>query len=165
MDPTFDVPPGFVLLKKGGRPDARARNFAVLLAKKYYEDTLGGVSGSGKAEEKLIELFGLWDESHARKIVRAALKKGRKGGVIHYPERCMVVWIPGHYSKKLGLLVPHEGGQMWLWAPGMTEAAEGRVVNVKHSFSMQGTMPFREGPVTWAVGRMASKKLVFLPAK
>lgn len=121
LPPGFELPPGYVLQRVGGRPRRENRDMAVLSAWKWRE-ACGDIPAS--AERWILErwrLNGLSEGAHVRAAKRKALARG--------PE--FSLWFITHFGGVAAIeLAGYSDGnpvyftraRVWIWYPDWTEA-------------------------------------------
>jgi len=129
------LPPGYIIVKKGGRPKKEARDAAVFLARFWRMEVHGETATS--AEAWIVKSWeglgkeaskGIGEGAH----VRAAIKRSRARGLNQsilgiFGGACFAT-----EAKKIGgYAAVTEGARSWAWANGMHEAIEMRVTNVR----------------------------------
>lgn len=114
--PAFEVPDGYCLNKKGGRPLVTARNIAVLLARQW-RMAIGGAKAI-EADAWIIETWltkGFKEEAN----VRRAQRKGAQALGAH------IVITNNANGFCLALPVRTGAGALaWVWYPGLFEAQQ-----------------------------------------
>lgn len=122
------VPPGFVLVKKGGRPKKEARDAAIFLAKIWRMQHCD--ESSSEAEDWIIaaweslgkeESAGIGDDANVRSAIRRARERGLSESMVTVYENGMCVALE---SANGGL---KNGARVWVWNEGMHIALEGKV--------------------------------------
>lgn len=115
-EPAFEIPDGYVLTKKGGRPPAVARNIAVRLARLWKMASCG--AKAIEADLWIIEQWrakGIKEERH----VRRAVEKG------HAPlSGCVIVTNPANGCCLAQPVRAVPGAVAWVWYPGLLEAQQ-----------------------------------------
>jgi hypothetical protein len=132
--PPLVIPPGYTLVKTGGRPKKEARDAAVFLAKLWRMDV--HEDSASMAEKWIVENWELAGKEASKGIsetahVRASIKRSRKRGLDTSflsigQKMCMAV----ECKRTVKGFDMGDGARMWMWAAGMTEAAEGKMGNL-----------------------------------
>ncbi len=156
--PGFQVPAGFVLVKRGGRPKKISRDAAVFLAKfwrtqKFSETAAQAENWIVTAWEKIgkYESKGIGEAAH----VRAAIKRAKNSGL----ERCFLkigeddICTAVENSQSRPTI--EEGARVWLWREGMPNAIEAKVANLKIEIERQ---PLQKSAVAAAVGALSARQ-------
>lgn len=123
MSEKVDIPEGYIVVKKGGRPKSTLRDLAVFIAYKLKTRELGK---GYLANEWIIEKFGLNDAGHIRTCRRNAgniLKKQWVAIVIN----SRTVYIFPTIITAEGSVTTPEGSVGWGWAEGCATAVEVKV--------------------------------------
>lgn len=121
-----EVPDGFIVVKRGGRPPKHARDIAVFLAVDWRVQHL-----REKRYQAHDWVTDTWDGLSDAAAVRKALRKARKV----LSKQAYVVMQPAgadgamFVTAVLGGVVT-EGAKVWLWMLGELEAREGLAKNV-----------------------------------
>lgn len=127
LPPGFELPPGFVLQRVGGRPRKETRDMAVLSALKWRE-ACGDIPAS--AERWVLErwrLNGLSEGAHVRAAKKRALARG--------PE--FSIWFITHFGGVVaielagyadGKPVYFTNARAWIWYRDWTEAKINKLV-------------------------------------
>ena len=128
------LPPGYIIVKKGGRPKKEARDAAVFLAR-FWRMKLHGETATS-AEAWIVKSWeglgkeaskGIGEEAH----VRSAIKRTRARGL----NQSLLITIEGVCLAIEGVKTVQgwatvEGARGWAWANGMHEAQEVRIKNL-----------------------------------
>lgn len=117
MTAEIELPPGFVLCPKGGRPPKVARDMAVFLALIWFEHK--GVH-TKKAAEWIMKKFNFGERSEVRRARRNAEKlwSCKNWGVFSTENLVVCVEMAGSGISQNPL------ARGWAWREEMTEAAE-----------------------------------------
>lgn len=135
-----EIPSGFVLVKKGGRPKAIPKHFAVHMARLYYTDKFGKAY---LADEELMKLFDISDPSVIRRMVKKARQATKQFIVIRQDDLTGLSFLieGAGFDRAAHLPVVAEGMPVWVWRDGMTEALLATTKNVTHSISWRQSYP------------------------
>lgn len=130
MGPQMEIPEGYVLVRKGGRPKSTLRDLAVHIAYQIKKDQLGK---GYLANEWIIENFKLNDAGHIRKCranARNVLTKRWMGIRLG----TAVFLFPATITHE-GLIVVEAGTVGWGWTEGYPTALE---IKMTSGFSKAG---------------------------
>jgi hypothetical protein len=121
VKPDIEVPEGFALIKKGGRPKNTLRDIAVFLAHPIKKTELGK---GYLADEWIVEYFKLTDASHIRKC-RQNARRVVSNHYFAYGQGQFMFLFPAS-KRDSGPVIP--GGTIgWAWTEGCPEALEVRM--------------------------------------
>lgn len=123
--PPIEIPPDYVLIKKGGRPPKTLRDIAVFIARQLKREELGK---GYLADEWIIENFMLNDSGAVRSSRRNARNILTKRWLAtNVDGRCIFVF-PCDKDSTGNITVKAETIG-WAWAAGLIEAIEVKMVN------------------------------------
>lgn len=149
------VPPGYIQIKKGGRPRKGARDAAVFLAK-YWRMEMHGETAT-KAEQWVCDTWekagtkaskGISETAH----VRSAIKRARLNGLaqsllIFDPSTGICTAVEGEKINDIPTV--KDGARSWHWSSGMEQAVDGKVGEIEETRMNYG---FCKSPIATAVG-------------
>lgn len=129
------LPPGFSIVKTGGRPKKEARDAAVFLAKFWRMEAHS--EAATKAEQWIVDTWetagtkaskGISETAH----VRAAITRSRDRGLNYsllMTDPATGVCTAVECEKNATGATLKDGARSWHWVAGMTEAIQGLVKN------------------------------------
>jgi hypothetical protein len=132
---TPEVPPGFVLVPKGGRPRKESRDAAIFAAYQYFLVINGGHKTKAKLQVRdhfeaqgTAASVGIGDERH----VSSALKRAERRGLVlcqTWATAAGLVWITERVLMPNGPSM-NVGARAWVWWCGEATAHEWRVSKI-----------------------------------
>ncbi|HZW11903.1 MAG TPA: hypothetical protein VFF81_01760 [Noviherbaspirillum sp.] len=140
--PDIDLPEGYVISKKGGRPKKITRDIAVYLARAWRTEI---DHKKFLADQWIIEKFNLTDDAAVRNRVKLATKYLRgKGIMVCFPDGGLVIFVPAEQRTEEASLVLDckENSRGWAWAPGLEQAVE---IEANKSFGIEAPLNVEEG--------------------
>jgi hypothetical protein len=131
LPPGYELPPGMVFHRKGGRPKKEARDAAVFLAHFWRKEKFS--ERPAHAERWIVErwnLKGVTEGAHVRAAIKRARKHGLNQGFLLIAENGMCFGAEVN-KNALGEREFKLGGRVWVWVEGMTEAMQCEITNIE----------------------------------
>lgn len=132
MTHPIELPPGYVICPKGGRPPKEARDVAVFLARQWRTGHL--MEHTKTADDWILNRFKFSERSEIRRSIR----KANAAHGINQGNWMMLVVKQGVFYLPGAIYAPIPGKKGWAWCDEMDEAIQIQAVNlnVKWGFGM-----------------------------
>lgn len=116
MTDAIEIPDGFILVPRGGRPSKIARDIAVFIAHLMKKVELGKVY---LANEFVIAQFSLNDDGHVRACLKKAKKRISKQSIVMHLDEAIFFL---EATKTMSGIEVATGAEGWGWEIGLKEA-------------------------------------------